>query len=249
MRSLIIVYAFVFSNMAIAQTQFHTVPAIPKVGEPVSIFLQLETLMTKNEVVIEAKLDTTVNVRFVKTADQLWVAHLKPYHEIKSHTLDVDLFLQDEKEAVRNRSARSTLTKEITEIDTLLQTETNAEIIQRLQSDKIQKQKYNDQLLVDYGNLKTFFKSEVYSFDIQPDPTNTQYPIITAVAQNAVPVGKRINVQITGQNFGTNPVVKFGGQNGTVQSVTATQIFLAISVSGNRSFYEAIVFFKVLIDD
>ena len=224
MKNFVFVCALVFSNMAIAQTQFHTVPAIPKVGEPVSIFLQLETLMTKNEVVIEAKLDTTVNVRFVKTADQLWVAHLKPYHEIKSHTLDVDLFLQDEKEAVRNRSARSTLTKEITEIDTLLQTETNAEIIQRLQSDKIQKQKYNDQLLVDYGNLKTFFKSEVYSFDIQPDPTNTQYPIITVVAQNAVPVGKRINVQITGQNFGTNPVVKFGGQNGTVQSVTATQI-------------------------
>ncbi len=224
MRSLIIVCALIFSKLAFAQTQFHTVPAQPKIGESISVFLHLETQMTKNEIVIEANLDTTVNVRFVKTADQLWVAHLKPYHEIKSHTLEVDLFLQDEKEAVRNRSARSTLTKEITEIETLLLTENNAEIIQRLQDDKVQKQKYIDQLLVDYANLKTFFKSETYSFDIQPDPANTQYPLITAVTQNAVPLGKRIVVQITGQNFGSNPVVKFGGQNGTVQTVSPTQI-------------------------
>ena len=156
MRNLIIVCALVFSKLVFAQTQFHTVPAQPKIGQAVSVFLQLETLMTKNEVVIEAKLDTTINVRFVKTADQLWVAHLNPYHEIKSHTLDVDLFLQDEKEAIRNRSARSVLTKEIAEIETLLLTETNLEIIQRLQTDKIQKQKYIEQLLVDYTNLKTF---------------------------------------------------------------------------------------------
>ena len=224
MRNLIIVCALIFSKMGFAQTTFHTVPAQPKVGESISVFLQLETLMTKNEVVIEAKLDTTLNVRFVKTADQLWVAHLKPYHEIKSHTLDVDLFLQDEKEAIRNRSARSVLTKEIAEIETMLLTETNAEIIQRLQTDKIQKQKYLDQLLVDYNNLKTFFKSEVFAFDIQLDPANAQYPLITGITQNAVPLGKRIAVQITGQNFSLNPIVKFGGQNGTVQTVTTSLI-------------------------
>lgn len=237
MRNLIIVCGLIFSKMAFAQTQFHTVPAKPKVGEAISVFLQFETLMTKNEVVIEAKLDTTVNLRFVKTADQLWVAHLKPYHEIKSHTLDVDLFLQDEKEALQNRSARATLTKDITEIDTLLLTETNAEIIQRLEADKIQKQKYIDQLLVDYNNLKKFFKSEVFSFDIQPDPTNTQYPIMTAIAPNAVPLGKRILVQITGQNFGSNPIVKFGGQNGTVQTASPTQIEVLapnFSVTGSK---------------
>ncbi len=188
MKNFVFVCALVFSQYVFAQTLFHTVPTQPKVGQAVSVFLQLETLMTKNEVVIEARLDTTVNLRFVKTADQLWVAHLNPYHEIKSHIIDVNIFIQDEKEAIRNRSARSTLAKEITEIDGLLLIETNIEIIQRLEADKIQKQKYIDQLLIDYDNLKKFFESEVYSFDIQSDPTNTQYPIITSVTQNAVPL-------------------------------------------------------------
>ena len=212
------------AQMISAQIQFHTVPDQPKVGEAVSVFLQMETLVTKNEFLIEAKIDTTTTLKFTKTADQLWVAHLKPYHEIKSHIIDVDIFVQDEKEAIRIRSARSTLIKDIADIDLQLATETNAQIIQRLQSEKLQKQQYNDQLLIDYTNLKQLFKSELYNFEILPDSTNLNYPIITSVTQNAVPLAKRIRVQITGQNFSLTPSVKMGGLAATVQTVSSTMI-------------------------
>ena len=157
MKNLIIVYLLLMAHIVSAQVQFHTVPGQPKVGEAISVFLQLETLVTKNEFLIEAKIDATTTLKFTKTADQLWVAHLKPYHEIKSHSIDVDIFVQDEKEAIRIRSARSTLIKSIAGIDLQLETETNSEIIQRLQAEKLQKQQYNDQLLIDYVNLKKLF--------------------------------------------------------------------------------------------
>ena len=55
MKNLIIVYLLLMAHIVSAQVQIHTVPGRPKVGEPVSVFLQLETLVTKNEFLIEAK--------------------------------------------------------------------------------------------------------------------------------------------------------------------------------------------------
>lgn len=199
------------------------VPEHPKVGETATIFFQPRTVLTNHEFVLEADLNTS-NLKVTQAANDTWVGYLKTFNEVKENNISIDIYVQDAKEAQRIRSARSSLNKDIIEIEDKLLIETNPQKIQKLLSEKDEKQKYRDQLLLDLDALKKILKTENFSFQVEADSTNTNYPYILDVTPKAVPIGKRIVVQILGQNFPPNPVVKIGSQNAAIQSISSNQI-------------------------
>ena len=200
-----------------------TVPENPKQGEAITVFLQPTTMLSKTEYVFEASVEN-LNVNFIKTGEQLWSAQIRPFHEIKNYTLSVDIFVQSATEAQRIRIARNTLINEIKDIVKKLETETNPEKITRLETDRDLKQSLADQLLVDLGQLKKSYRTESVDFKISPNPENSDYPTLTAVNPAVVTLGQRTVVTITGSGFVNGAIVKMGGQNGTIQSMTPTEM-------------------------
>ena len=200
-----------------------TVPENPKQGEAITVFLQPTTMLSKTEYVFQASVEN-LNVNFIKTGEQLWTAQIRPFHEVKTHTLSVDIFVQSATEAQRIRSARNILINEIKEIVKKLETETNPEKITRLETDRDLKQSLADQLFVDLGNLKKSYRAESVEFKISPNFENSNYPTLTTVTPSVVTLGQRTVVTMTGTGFVSGAIVKIGGQNATIQSMTPTEM-------------------------
>ena len=95
--------------------KFHGVPAQAEVGQGFSIFVQADTLIEKNEYVLQAQVNASP-IDVVKTGDQVWVIHFKPFLSVAENSLSVDIFIKDQKEATRLRETRDTLNQEISDL-------------------------------------------------------------------------------------------------------------------------------------
>lgn len=202
---------------------FHLEPTEPKLGEVATLFVQVATGLQKNELVLEAQLDGAVQ-RLTKTAGALWTGPVRAFHELKGHQVAVNIYARDLKESQRLRSAMAQLLREVQELDVQIEAEADPQKKLQLEAQRDQKQAYYDTLSERLDSLKTFVKSETFDFRTWADPENTAYPSLVSVTPNAVPVGKRVAVTVTGANFGASPVVRMGGLNATVQSVTSDTI-------------------------
>ncbi len=202
---------------------FHTEPAAPKVGQTVAVFVQVESDISRNEIVLEGNLDS-VPVKLTQTGDALWIASFKTFSEVKSYNFHVDIFVRDANESKRMRKAISALKKEILALNDAINLEQDPNKKAALTAERDQKQAYQTELETALDNLKTFLKSESYGFEVVADPTNVNFPVLQSVTPNTVPLNKRIQVTLSGANFPANPHVKIGGQNASVLIATATSI-------------------------
>lgn len=202
---------------------FHLEPLLPKVGEKVSLFVQAATGVTKNELVIEAMLDAAP-LKLTNTGAELWAAIFKPFSEVKAHQVSVNIFVRDALEAGRIRSAMNQLKKEINELNDLINAELDFAKKTALEFQRDQKQTYKDELEVNLDNMKAFLKSESFEFAVSTDANNINFPILSGVSPNTVPLGKRIRILLSGDHLPANPNVKIGGQNTTIISVSSTSI-------------------------
>lgn len=203
--------------------RFHTSPESPKVGERVSLFLQVDSGFDKNEVVLAATLNTSP-VNFAQSAPSLWTINFNPFTEVKTHNLHVDIFLRDAKESARRKAAITALQVEVNRLNTQIGAETDPVKKAALEKTRDDKLAYQAGLEAEQSAAKRFLKSESFSFQIQSDPANVDFPVLTSVTPDTVTTGRRVNVKITGQNFGTSPLVRIGGFNSTLVSVTSTEI-------------------------
>lgn len=224
-------------NLESSVLSFHLVPAAPKVGEKATLFVQASTSISRNEYVLEATLDDSP-LKFTSTGDLLWSSLMKTFSEVKSHTVTVNVFVRDSVEATRIISAINQLKRELNSLDAAIDAEPDLNKKAVLQNERDQKQAYSDELDVNLDSLKSFLKGESFDFVVNPDANNSNYPIITGVSPNASPLAKRIRVTITGNNFGINPNVKFGGQNSKIISASPSSIEVLapnFSISGAKN--------------
>ncbi|MGZ3691510.1 MAG: hypothetical protein ACXVAX_08400 [Pseudobdellovibrio sp.] len=77
---------------------FHMEPESPKVGDRPVLLVQVNTTISRNEIVLEATLDDAT-LKLTNTAGQLWTANLKALSEVKTHTVSVNIFTRDAQQA------------------------------------------------------------------------------------------------------------------------------------------------------
>lgn len=200
-----------------------TVPAQPKVGERVSVFAQVETDFFEKDLILEGLLGSAP-ANFKKTAPSLWVANFQAFSEVKSHDLLIHLYLRDSKEGARIEQALRELKKEIRDLEAAIAAEADLAKKALLEEARDQKVSYSTELETALDNLKVFFSTENFSFSVNPDPANSQFPSIASVSPNAIPLDKRVRLLITGTNFPSTPHVKIAGTNASILSASATSI-------------------------
>ena len=210
-----------------------------KVGEAQTLFVQANIGFTKNEVVLESFLDD-VRVEMNQTAPSLWILSMNAFTEVKSHLVEFRIFVRNSQEAERIRGAMQKLSIDIVDLNTKIDLEQDEAKRNALIAIRDSKQTAYDRLETDLSNLKVLFKSETHGFGVEADPNNAEFPRIVDVQPNVGALAGGTVVQITGTNFPASmigtalPIVKFGGQNASVASVSGDTISVVTPAFANQ---------------
>lgn len=199
-------------------------PAQPKVGQRISVLLQVKTELERKEIAPRLFLGS-VPITLDPQSNKLFLASLNPFSEIKrDQTLRVELYTRDSKKAERLHSSIRELKKEVRDVEAELASETDPNRIAELQARRNELNRYLQEAEQKLEALNVYFQTLERSFHVEADPENLDFPLITSISPNAVVTGKRTKISISGERFGPSPTVKMGDQNATVLSAGPTSI-------------------------
>lgn len=199
-------------------------PAQPKVGQRISVLLQVKTELERKEIAPRLFLGS-VPITLDPQSNKLFLASLNPFSEIKrDQTLRVELYTRDSKKAERLHSSIRELKKEVRDVEAELASETDPNRIAELEARRNELNRYLQEAEQKLEALNVYFQTLERSFHVEADPENLDFPLITSISPNAVVTGKRTKISISGERFGPSPTVKMGDQNATVLSAGPTSI-------------------------
>ncbi|MCO5142773.1 MAG: IPT/TIG domain-containing protein [Oligoflexia bacterium] len=196
---------------------------ILKQGDELILFSQTTFLPTHNEFYLESTLDG-VKVDMMQSSESLWLSKFSAFSEVKEHLYSVNIFAMNKKEKNRTENALKQLKKELRLLKKALLVETDPARIEALEKEKAQKEAYRDSLEEALENLKVFVKTESFSFSVEQNTENGNFPYLTAISPG---VGLNIGggvLTLSGFNFLPNSIVKIGGVNASVLSESASSI-------------------------
>ena len=207
--------------------KFSVSPNQPMVQQEVTIFIQPLTGFTDSDMFIESTFDNTdvTNVTEHPTKD-LWIYNAGALSEVKSHVLSAKIFIQDKNAAALLTEAITNITSQIVNLDAQIAIETDPVVLAQLTASRVDKVSQKNDLIQTLANLKTLVATENYNIDILADTAQVDYPKIFSVNPAALKPNTLTPIEITGQNFGTNPTVKISGQILSLVSHTLTSIAL-----------------------
>lgn len=221
---------FAFAQTNAETTSFAEVATIrlqppqPKVGQRISAIVQVKTKLERKEVVPKLFLGS-VPLSLESESPQLFLASLQPFTEIKKdQILRVELFTRDAKQAERIHVSIRELKREIRVLENQLLEETDPQRIIELENRKNELSRYLQEAEQKLDALNVYFQTLEKTFQVEADPENLDFPLITSITPNAVVTGKRTKITISGERFGNNPTVKMGDQNATIISANASTI-------------------------
>lgn len=204
--------------------RFFSSPEVVRQGDSITIYAQNETGFLDQEIMMQGQLDNAPVV-LEKPAEELWIFDGGSFSEIRSHEFKSILTMQNKEEASLIKAGIQQLEDEITVINDEIANETDPERIAELEAIRDEKIAVKAELTQALVDLVKPLGEQIYEFFVHQAPANRPgFPKIAAVSPNVGEIGGGTVVTITGENFGSSPVLKVGGVAITPSASSETSI-------------------------
>jgi PKD repeat protein len=200
-----------FSAMEAPVLRFTPSPnANPETGQAYSVFITPGTTYKNANILLSAKIDG-VDVGLFRSTENLWIFQGGPYSQLRSHTLSVDIAVENSTLANEIRNSVAKISEEIDDLVRRIALETDPLKKQELTAKKNEKESIRNQLYLELQNLKKVLATQTFAFNVVAATSGEDYPRITGISPNLGETSGGTAVTITGENFAADAVVNIGG--------------------------------------
>ncbi len=228
------------------RARFHKLEATPIVkflpspegsleqGSEYSVFISPINTYSDSNILLDATLDESTNaVPLIHSSDNLWIFHADGFSELRTHTLNIALSIENKALAKQLRSSIDTIDSQITALQKKIDKETDPVKKQSLIAERDEKVAIKNELIRQLAALKTPVSSQSFAFEVVPSSNNVDYPKLAGVSPQAGSAGGGTSITITGQNFVSGMIVKIGGIPAQSATFVDSQTITAVTPSFN----------------
>lgn len=202
-------------------------------GAQYSVFITPVNTYSDSNILLDATLDGN-SAPLIHSAENLWIYHAAGFSELKTHTLSIQLSIENRALAKQLRTSIDRLTTEIFNLQKKIDAETDPVKKAALIAQQNEKIAIKNELIRQLAALKTPISSQDFAFEVVPAVNNPNFPRISGVSPQAGSAAGGTEITINGQNFVSGMTVKIGGVVSQASFVNGTTI-TAISPSFGAS--------------